>query len=207
MARSTRCGELRDAEIVGFRTAVGGSPCQRDRSRSRRRRDPESSARVMPNRQRIACVGSTSRARQQHEPRAAMNREDRLAVVESGDGIHLGAIEQVSPQRRRAGIAGDSPDGKTRPMRPPGAPVAARARRTTDTGWRGPMFHAIDAGFADEVSETPRLGPARRSARPPRRCRRGPCPMADCRSPRRTPTLRRMALRRRGRPPETTSGQ
>ena len=42
-------------------------------------RDPESAA------DRLRRL--TSRARQQHESRAAVNREDSLAVVESGDGI------------------------------------------------------------------------------------------------------------------------
>src|SRR4030095_13648663 len=112
-------------------------------------RDPEAAA----DRRR----GPTGRARQQHESRAAVNGEDGLPVVESGDGIHLGAIEQMTPQRRRAGIAHQS----GRQDEADAAAAANQLQRALDeeliqVGVRR-RLDAVDAGLADEVSQPPRL--------------------------------------------------
>ena len=38
-------------------------------------------------------------------------------------------------------------------MRPPACAAAARARRTADSGWRGALLDAVDAGLAKEIRQ------------------------------------------------------
>ena len=140
-----------------------------------------SSALVNPNRQRTADVARPAVQVKQHEPDAAMDGKDREAIVESGDLVDLSAIEEVTSQRRSAGVADetrrhDEADATARPD---------ELQRTLDKELIEvdvrPALDAIDAGLDERTASA---AAPRDVCRPwSRRCRchREPCPMAGCR--------------------------
>ena len=88
-----------------------------------------------------------------------MNREDGVAIVEPGDLLDVGPVEEKPAQRRCAGVADDprwqdQPDSSTRShelQRP-------FDKQLVPVGMR-PGFDGVDAGCADEIRQAASIGP------------------------------------------------
>ena len=97
------------------------------------------------------------RARQQHESDAAMDGEDREAVVESRDLVHLGAIEQMPSQWCSASIAREARwDHETDSAARPDKLKRALDEELIQIQVRAAL-DLVDAGLANEVSQLPRV--------------------------------------------------
>jgi hypothetical protein len=168
------CGpDSRSRRARGIGTASGSGPMSGMRSSASGERTPAryGSAAVLPVRGRA----------QDHELEAAVDREQRVAVLDRHAGVHRRAVEHVPPQRRAAVIGRESRRQHNPEPGLPGAPARASARRRAGRGWRG-----RPPGGGRRPSPARSVSAATRRVPPPggrRRCRhrRAASPTAGCR--------------------------
>src|SRR5688572_1401111 len=88
-----------------------------------------------------------------------MDREDSPTIVEPGDLVDVRPLEQVTPERCGAGVAGDARrEDEADPSTSPHELQRTFDEQLVAVGV-GAALHAVDARFADEVSQPLRVEP------------------------------------------------